>query len=79
MSDVWDSVLPDGTRVYMGTSTYPSRFCQEFIETTNDKVIAMLRDLGIRNGAMSLTGFYDKGKFRFFDPSLRMGGVGYHY
>ncbi len=75
MSDVWDSVLPDGTRVYMGTSTYPSKFCREFIETTNDKVIAMLRDIGIRNGAMSLTGFYDNGKFRFFDPSLRMGGA----
>ena len=75
MSDVWDSVLPDGTRVYMGTSTYPSKFCQEYIETTNDKVIAMLKDIGIRNGAMSLTGFYDNGKFRFFDPSLRMGGA----
>lgn len=75
MSDVWDSVLPDGTRVYMGTSTYPSRFYEEYIETTNDKVIAMLKAIGIRNGAMSLTGFYDNGKFRFFDPSLRMGGA----
>lgn len=75
MSDVWDSVLPDGTRVYMGTSTYPSKFCQEYIRTTNDRVIAMLKDIGIRNGAMSLTGFYDNGKFRFFDPSLRMGGA----
>ena len=75
MSDVWDSVLPDGTRVYMGTSAYPSRFYNEYIATTNDRVIAMLRDIGIRNGAMSLTGFYDEGKFRFFDPSLRMGGA----
>lgn len=75
MSDVWDSVLPDGTRVYMGTSSYPSRFYDEFITTTNDKVIAMLHDIGIKNGAMSLTGFYDEGKFRFFDPSLRMGGA----
>ena len=75
MSDVWDSILSDGTRVYMGTSTYPSRFYKEFVETTNDKVIAMLKDIGIRNGAMSLTGFYDNGAFRFFDPSLRMGGA----
>ena len=75
MSDVWDSVLPDGTRVYMGTSTYPSEFCKEYMETTNNKVKAMLKNIGIRNGAMSLTGFYDNGKFRFFDPSLRMGGA----
>ena len=75
MSDVWDSVLPDGTRVYMGTSTYPSKFCKEYLETTNDRVIEMLKDIGIKNGAMSLTGFYDEGHFRFFDPSLRMGGA----
>lgn len=75
LSDVWDSVLPDGTRVYMGTSTYPSQFYDEYIATTNDKVIAMLKSIGIKNGAMSLTGFYDEGKFRFFDPSLRMGGA----
>ena len=75
MSDVWDSVLPDGTRVYMGTSSYPSRFYDEYIASTNEKVIAMLKSIGIKNGAMSLTGFYDNGKFRFFDPSLRMGGA----
>ena len=75
MSDVWDSVLPDGTRVYMGTSAYPSKYYKEYIQTTNDKVIAMLKDIGIRNGAVSFTGFYDNGSFRFFDPSLRMGGA----
>lgn len=75
LSDVWDSMLPDGTRVYMGTSSYPSVFYDEYIKTTNSKVIEMLKDIGIKNGAMSLTGFYDNGKFRFFDPSLRMGGA----
>lgn len=75
MSDVWDSVLPDGTRVYMGTSTYPSQFYDEYIKTTNDRVIAMLKSIGIKNGALSFTGFYDNGTFRFFDPSLRMGGA----
>ncbi len=75
LSDVWDSILPDGTRVYMGTSSYPSRYYDEYMAETNDKVVAMLRDIGIKNGAMSLTGFYDEGKFRFFDPSLRMGGA----
>ncbi len=75
MSDVWDSVLPDGTRVYMGTSTYPSKFYDEYMKTTNDKVVNMLKEIGIKNGAVSFTGFYDSGKFRFFDPSLRMGGA----
>ena len=75
MSNVWDSVLEDGTRVYMGTSSYPCRFFDEYLKTTNDKVINMLKSIGIKNGATSFTGFYDNGKFRFFDPSFRMGGA----
>jgi len=75
MSNVWDSVLPDGTRVYMGTSSYPCKYYEEYLQTTNDKVIKMLKNIGVKNGATSFTGFYDNGKFRFFDPSLRMGGA----
>ena len=75
MSNVWDSVLEDGTRVYMGTSSYPCKYYDEYLENVNDKVIAMLKGIGIKNGATSFTGFYDNGKFRFFDPSLRMGGA----
>ena len=75
MSNVWNSVLEDGTRVYMGTSSYPCKYYEEYIKTTNDKVIKMLKNIGIKNGATSFTGFYDNGKFRFFDPSLRMGGA----
>ena len=75
MSDVFNSYEEDGTRVYMGTSSYPSKKYQEYIRTTNDRVIAMLKGIGIKNGATSFTGFYDNGAFRFFDPSLRMGGA----
>jgi hypothetical protein len=75
MSDVYDCVTEDGTRVYMGTSTYPSKHYEEFKITTDQKVRNMLSMISIRNGAMSFTGFYDNGVFRFFDPSLRMGGA----
>ncbi len=75
MSDVWNSILPDGTRVYMGTSTYPSKFYNEYMDGVNDRVKNMLKGIGIKNGAVSFTGFYDNGIFRFFDPSLRMGGA----
>lgn len=75
MSDVSTCFLKDGTRVYLGTQTYPSRYYDEYIKTTNDRVIDMLKAIGIKNGATSFTGFYDNGVFRFFDPSLRMGGA----
>lgn len=75
MADVFTSYEADGTRVYLGTQTYPSRYYDEYMETTHEKVVDMLRGIGIRNGATSFTGFYDNGVFRFFDPSLRMGGA----
>ncbi len=75
MADVYKCYKPDGTKVYLGTQTYPSKYLGEYLETTHEKVLNMLRSVGIKNGATSFTGFYDKGVFRFFDPSLRMGGA----
>lgn len=75
MADVYTCYAPNGTRVYLGTQTYPSKYYDEYVKTTNDRVIKMLKGIGIKNGATSFTGFYDDGEFRFFDPSLRMGGA----
>lgn len=75
MSDVFTCYEKDGTRVYLGTQTYPSRFCSEFLKTTYSKIVKFLKAIGLKNGATSFTGFYDNGTFRFFDPSLRMGGA----
>lgn len=75
MADVFTCKETDGRRVYLGTQTYPSKYYDEYLEKTNDKVINMIKGIKIKNGALSFTGFYDKGVFRFFDPSLRMGGA----
>ena len=75
MADVYKCYTEDGTKVYLGTQTYPSKFFDEYLEKTHEKVVAMLKSIGIKNGATSFTGFYDNGIFRFFDPSLRMGGA----
>lgn len=75
MADVFTCYEENGTRVYLGTQTYPSKYIDEFLNTTYDKVIKFLKLIGLKNGATSFTGFYDNGKFRFFDPSLRMGGA----
>ena len=75
MADVFTCYKEDGTRVYLGTQTYPSKYMDEYLRTTNDRVINMLKSIGVRNGATSFTGFFDNGVFRMFDPSLRMGGA----
>ena len=72
----WDTCyLKDGTRVYVDCIVYPSKYSSEYINSCNDKVVNMLSSIGIKNGAIALTAFYDNGKFRFFDPALRMGGA----
>lgn len=75
MADVYTCYTKDGTRVYLGTQTYPSKYLQQYLSTTHDKIKAMLKGIGVKNGALSFTGFYDNGIFRFFDPSHRMGGA----
>ena len=75
MADVYKCYKPDGTKVYLGTQTYPSKYVDEYLKTTHENVLNMLKSIGIKNGATSMTGFYDNGTFRFFDPSLRMGGA----
>ena len=64
----------DGKRVYICGKTYPSQYYSIFKETADKKVREMIKNIGIKNGPLSFTGFFDNGLFRFFDPSFRMGG-----
>ena len=58
-------------------SVSPSKYTTEFRNTTNEKIIKMLKKIGIKNGPVMMQGFYDNGVFRFFDPGLRFPGVEY--
>lgn len=58
-------------------SISPSKYTNEYIQTTQEKVLSMFDRLGIKNGPVFMQGFYDNGKFRFFDPGLRFPGVDY--
>lgn len=66
-----------GLEKIVACSVSPSRYTDEFLETANARVIGMLESLGIKNGPAFVQGFYDNGKFRFFDPGLRFPGVDY--
>lgn len=58
-------------------SVSPSKYTDEYLASANDKVVEMIKHLGIKNGPVFMQGFYDEGKFRFFDPGLRFPGVDY--
>lgn len=75
MADLYTCYRDDGRRAYIGTQIFPSRYYQRFKSTTDAKVRNMIKGMGIKNGALSFDGFADGEKFRFFDPSFRMGGA----
>lgn len=53
----------------------PSRYTNEYLETTHSKVVEMFKALGIKYGPIFMQGFEVDGVFRFFDPGLRFPGV----
>jgi biotin carboxylase len=75
MSDLYTCYNEDGERAYIGSQIFPSKFYELYKKTADQKVRDMINGLGIKNGAMSFDGFVDGDKFRFFDPSFRMGGA----
>lgn len=58
-------------------SCSPSKFTEQYLETVNNTVVSMIRDLGIKNGPVFFQGFIDNGKVRFYDPGLRFAGGEY--
>lgn len=55
----------------------PSRYTKEYLDNMHEKVISMLKVLGIKNGPVFMQGFEKNGKFIFFDPGFRFPGVDY--
>lgn len=56
-------------------SVSPSVYTEEYIRTTNDSFVNMLKSIGVRNGPVMAQGFYDQGIFRFYDPGRRFPGT----
>lgn len=74
MSDIHTFFLGD-RRVYIWSQTFPSKSYGLLLEDVDRKLRNFIRNLGIMNGPLSFSGFVDGSKFRFIDPSFRMGGA----
>ena len=75
--DSYRGLEKDGLEKVVICAVSPSKHTEEYMHTAHSNVVAMLKKLGIKNGPAFMQGFYDKGKFRFFDPGLRFPGVDY--
>lgn len=57
---------------------FPSQYYDRFIQTEHPKYIRMLKDLGVENGVLYVSAFYESGHFYVYDPGFRLQGGGFH-
>ena len=57
---------------------FPSKYYEEFINNEHPKYVKMIQDLGVKNGVLYVSAFYENGHFYVYDPGFRLQGGGFH-
>lgn len=65
------------SRVCLG-GTYPSKHLDEYFEKMHENALRMFNDMGIRDGVLMLSGFYENGEFYVYDTGFRLQGEAPH-
>lgn len=69
---------PGMSRVCLG-GTYPSKHLDRYFEHMHDNAVKMFKDIGIENGVLMLSGFYENGEFYVYDTGFRLQGEAPHF
>jgi hypothetical protein len=68
---------PGMARVCLG-GTYPSKHIDEYFKKYHANACRMFKDLGIRNGVLMLSAFYEDGELYVYDTGFRLQGEAPH-
>lgn len=68
---------PGLSRVCLG-GTYPSKHIDEYFERMHPNVLRLFNEIGIKNGVLMLSGFYENGEFYVYDTGFRLQGEAPH-
>ena len=68
---------PGLSRVCLG-GTYPSKHLDEYFERMHKNAVRMFREIGIANGVLMLSAFYENGEFYVYDTGFRLQGEAPH-
>lgn len=68
---------PGLSRVCLG-GTYPSKYIDDYYEKMHDNAVKMFKEIGINNGVLMLSGFYENGEFYVYDTGFRLQGEAPH-
>lgn len=68
---------PSLSRVCLG-GTYPSKHLDEYFERMHPNALRLFKEIGIKNGVLMLSGFYENGEFYVYDTGFRLQGEAPH-
>lgn len=58
--------------------TYPSKHVDEYFSRMHNNAVRMFKEIGIENGVLMLSGFYENGEFYVYDTGFRLQGEAPH-
>ena len=65
------------SRVCLG-GTYPSKHIDRYFERMHENAVRMFQDIGIRDGVLMFSAFYENGEFYVYDTGFRLQGEAPH-
>jgi biotin carboxylase len=68
---------PGLSRVCLG-GTYPSKHIKKYYERMHDNILRLFKAIGIQNGVLMLSGFFENGEFYVYDTGFRLQGEAPH-
>ncbi len=68
---------PGLSRVCLG-GTYPSKHLDAYFSRMHENAVRMFREIGIKNGVLMLSGFFENGEFYVYDTGFRLQGEAPH-
>ena len=68
---------PGLSRVCLG-GTYPSKHLDEYYSRMHPNAVRMFKEIGIQNGVLMLSAFYENGEFYVYDTGFRLQGEAPH-
>lgn len=68
---------PGLARVCLG-GTYPSKHLDEYFARMHNGAVRLFKEIGIKNGVLMLSGFYENGEFYVYDTGFRLQGEAPH-
>ena len=71
------SEQPGLSRVCLG-GTYPSKHLDQYFKRMHENMLRMFENIGIQNGILMLSGFYENGEFYVYDTGFRLQGEAPH-